>query len=370
MNNNRSNRFLALDGLRVLAIVSVVLFHMGKAIQAANLKLYPGILSVLDFGKYGVQLFFCISGFVISLSLSRHKSSRAFFRSRILRLWPSLIVVNSIILIYNLIESTEERTLGLSLIDFFFSNMLLDPKYVNTLSGWDVNWTTGVLWSLSIEIFFYIASAIGWYLFKVESYVFISGLVVSYSAFHFIVKLTISQEAFVSMDALVWEGLILYLPWFVVGSCMFKLVQGKGKTRLAKSILSCSLLFLELAVLQSRDFVLGSNRGVHLFIPLLFVCLTWVCIASNRLEAIADRKFILFLAKVSYDLYLSHEFIIRLVVVRNSFTARFQISALLLTGILLLIAVTISCLVAVFTYELSKKIKIFRVYRSHYIRID
>jgi peptidoglycan/LPS O-acetylase OafA/YrhL len=354
---NIKSRVLGLDGLRSLAIVSVVLFHLGKAMEDAKLSIHPQILYILDFGKYGVQLFFCISGFVISLSLSHHKSSRAFFRSRILRIWPSLIIVNTIILIVWLIESTKNKVLETNLIDYFFSNVLLDPKYANALTGWEVNWTTGVLWSLSIEVFFYIASAIGWYLFRIKSFVFTSGLVVCYTLLHLIIKSQVSQGTLVSVDALIWEGLILYLPWFVVGSVMFELVMGKGNRFFARLFLACALIFLELAVTQSRDFILGSNREVHLLVPLVLVSLTWISIVNNRFESIVNRKLILFTAKISYDLYLSHEFIIRLVVVQDTFVTRYQISGVLLVGILLLVAVAISSFVSVFTYELAKKIK-------------
>ena len=354
---NNKNRVLGLDGLRTLAIVSVVLFHLGKAMEDAELTIHPQILSILDFGKFGVQLFFCISGFVISLSLKNHKSSRSFFRSRILRIWPSLIIVNSIILMIWLVQSTENNISGTNLIDYFFSNILLDPKYANALTGSEINWTTGILWSLSIEVFFYIASAIGWYLLRIKSFVFISGLVVCYTVFHFTIKFTISQGTFVAVDALIWEGLILYLPWFVVGSVMFELVMGEGKSVFVGVLSVCTLLFLEVAVTQSRDFTLGINREVQLLVPPFLTFLTWISIVTTRLESIVNRKLVLFVAKISYDLYLSHEFIISLVVVQNSFVTRYQISETFLVATLLLIAVAVSCFVSIFTYELSKKLK-------------
>jgi len=354
---SKKNRVLGLDGLRTLAIVSVVLFHLGKAMDDAELTIHSEILSILDFGKFGVQLFFCISGFVISSSLNRHKSVRAFCQSRILRIWPSLIIVNSIILMVWFIQSIENGISSTYFVDYVFSNMLFDPKYANVLTGWEVNWTTGVLWSLSIEVFFYVASAIGWYLFRIKSFVFISGLVVSYTVFHFVVKFTVSQGNLVSVDALIWEGLILYLPWFVVGSVMFEIVMGEGKGVFARVFLVCTLIFLEVAATQSRDFMLGINREVHLLMPLFLASLTWISIVNTKLESMVNRKLILFIAMISYDLYLLHDFIIRLVVVQSNFAERYQVSETLLVATLLLIAVAVSCFVSVFTYELAKKIK-------------
>lgn len=75
----------AIDGMRALAVIAVIVFH-------ANGSLLPG-------GFTGVDLFFVVSGFVISQSLasrpSDHLSSYLldFYRRRVLRLLPALLLV-------------------------------------------------------------------------------------------------------------------------------------------------------------------------------------------------------------------------------------------------------------------------------------
>jgi len=75
----------AIDGLRALAVLAVVLFH-------TNATWLPG-------GFTGVDLFFVVSGFVISQSLASrtHASLGAmlldFYRRRVLRLLPALLVM-------------------------------------------------------------------------------------------------------------------------------------------------------------------------------------------------------------------------------------------------------------------------------------
>jgi len=75
----------AIDGLRALAVLAVILFH-------TNATWLPG-------GFTGVDLFFVVSGFVISHSLASrtHASLGAmlldFYRRRVLRLLPALLVM-------------------------------------------------------------------------------------------------------------------------------------------------------------------------------------------------------------------------------------------------------------------------------------
>ncbi|OON60830.1 hypothetical protein B0920_17915 [Massilia sp. KIM] len=79
-------RFAELDGLRALAVVSVILFHLE-------------ISSVLDAGFFGVDMFFTISGFIItSLLLREYRSAGAFgfmnfYFRRLKRLMPPVLVL-------------------------------------------------------------------------------------------------------------------------------------------------------------------------------------------------------------------------------------------------------------------------------------
>src|SRR5262245_50802469 len=73
-----------LDGLRALAVIAVILNHFDK--------------SLLHSGYLGVDIFFVISGFVITTSLMNRKANSfldflgGFYTRRIKRLVPALIV--------------------------------------------------------------------------------------------------------------------------------------------------------------------------------------------------------------------------------------------------------------------------------------
>ncbi|MFL6633655.1 MAG: acyltransferase family protein [Massilia sp.] len=95
MDNFRGAKYRPdIDGLRAIAVLSVVLFHLDK-------KLIPG-------GFVGVDIFFVISGYLITLiSYSEMRNNTfsfsGFYRRRINRIMPALLVVIVSVLIFGLI---------------------------------------------------------------------------------------------------------------------------------------------------------------------------------------------------------------------------------------------------------------------------
>lgn len=95
----KSPRLLELDGLRCLAIMSVVFYHYysGFANPPHSPSIYPygSVLANIfpfKYGYFGVQLFFVISGFVIALTLNKCRNFTEFFVRRMARLWPTMLI--------------------------------------------------------------------------------------------------------------------------------------------------------------------------------------------------------------------------------------------------------------------------------------
>jgi peptidoglycan/LPS O-acetylase OafA/YrhL len=87
--------FPELDGLRFVAFMMVYLFHGGVPQPVLARLIGHGAAEVFqDNGGYGVQLFFILSGYLITALLLREESRygrialRAFWVRRILRIWP------------------------------------------------------------------------------------------------------------------------------------------------------------------------------------------------------------------------------------------------------------------------------------------
>jgi peptidoglycan/LPS O-acetylase OafA/YrhL len=146
-----SRRRADIDGLRGIAVVAVVVFHFAP--------------DVLPGGLLGVDVFFVISGYVITnLLLSQQTSSfadlRRFWGNRIRRLFPALIVVLAAVMtagyfwLYSpqyveLAESGAWASFMASNIFFFQQTGYFEPA-ADTVPLLN-------LWSLGVEEQFYLA---------------------------------------------------------------------------------------------------------------------------------------------------------------------------------------------------------------------
>lgn len=96
MNNKLAGKHIPyhpfIDGLRALAVLAVVFFHL-------NSNLLPG-------GFVGVDVFFVISGFIVSASVAAFKGATIlqffaiFYSRRIKRIFPALIFMLLVVFCY------------------------------------------------------------------------------------------------------------------------------------------------------------------------------------------------------------------------------------------------------------------------------
>lgn len=147
MINRRRERIPELDGLRGLAIIGVVLFHAFGWRMPASLAGHAAVLiDVTKVGWLGVDLFFVLSGFLITSILIRTPKGEGylknFYLSRVFRIFPLYAVM--LVMVFALIPHSG-KFVGLSAA--FLAN-------VTPLFGVPVAY--GVFWSLAVEEHFYL----------------------------------------------------------------------------------------------------------------------------------------------------------------------------------------------------------------------
>jgi peptidoglycan/LPS O-acetylase OafA/YrhL len=131
-----SHRLGWIDALRGWAALVVVLFHLSPSVLGPGIHM--AIFRHIDLGKYGVLLFFLVSGYVIPMSLERHGDLRRFWIGRLSRIYPAYLATIAIVVA---LGAWRGGLLG-------HASMLLDPL---GLRG-----AVRVFWTLSYEMIFYL----------------------------------------------------------------------------------------------------------------------------------------------------------------------------------------------------------------------
>lgn len=142
----------SLNGLRALSIMFVVFSHLKEELRRVPIvsDLFQHIGFISD-GQFGVNIFFVISGFLITALLLQEEnhyrriSLKKFYMRRTLRIFPayySLLLVYALLSCVDIIEITPMSWL----------TAITYTKYYN----WGLDWFTAHAWSLSIEENFYL----------------------------------------------------------------------------------------------------------------------------------------------------------------------------------------------------------------------
>ncbi len=141
----------AIDGLRAVSVLAVFVFHLNK-------NWMPG-------GFLGVDIFFTISGYLITTILYRERLSSTFsygnfYRRRINRILPAYFLVLSVTMVaaYLLVLPYDFYKFGISVISsiFFISNFNYAARSGDYFSNNAEQWPLLHTWSLSVEEQFYI----------------------------------------------------------------------------------------------------------------------------------------------------------------------------------------------------------------------
>jgi peptidoglycan/LPS O-acetylase OafA/YrhL len=152
-----NNRINVLDGFRAIAILMVLFFHYFS--RWTSLYPYGNKYDFFTFGKMGVHFFFIISGFVIFYTLENTKSFLDFWKNRMIRLFPSMLIASLITYFFCKLFDLE----FLFPTSHVFNNVLASITFLppDTLASLfnnivQLDYISGSYWSLWPEIQFYL----------------------------------------------------------------------------------------------------------------------------------------------------------------------------------------------------------------------
>ena len=314
-----------LDGIRAIAIL-LVLLHQGSFAKSIDGSGFLGanLLLVMDAGWMGVQLFFVLSGFLITGILLDSKgddlkrSFKHFYLRRSLRIFPiyyfSLLVLFLAAALLQDGPAWLENTYHYKFWFLFYLNNWITP-FADTLLGH--------FWSLAVEEQFYLLWPL--LVFSLGRRALISvciGLIVLAPAFRY--ALTIFQPEHAHLTAYVWTP--ARLDALAIGALLAISRQVKGARqgsmdKIMLGLMLVSLAYMGFVIVTQYRYLAVSNGWPILnqsVCALLFVGLIYFCLDNPApLNAAGARitaamKWLLSLAalrsigKHSYAIYVFH----------------------------------------------------------------
>ncbi len=274
----QNKRLLELDSLRGIAAISVLIYHY-FFIYNEYYKHSFNFPEFLKFGRYGVELFFIISGFVIFWTLSNSQQLSDFLFSRFARLFPGYWATVILTFICLLLIGLPNH--NVSLIDLILNFTMLQDYF-------SYPHVDGVYWTLTLELAFYFWMGCLFYFKRqenIESYLFlwiIISCILIYHRFNFDINNKV--KAFF---------LLQYIQFFALGICFYKIKQNL----INKWVVSVVIMSFFAILLKYSNYIALS---------LILISIVVLLAALGKLKFLSIKPLV-FLGTISYPLYLIHQ---------------------------------------------------------------
>ena len=302
----------ALDGLRALAVIAVIAYH----------SRLPGVRG----GFLGVDLFFTISGFLITLLLLIEFGQRGtvslkqFYIRRVRRLLPGLVLM--LIVFLPVTAYFGRPPFQKAVIDVLVG--LFNVANISRALGFGVPRALGHLWSLSLEVQFYIlwAPFCLWVLNRWRTSRALAVACVFTGVFAYMMRLSVLGLGLGGQY--IYNGTFMRLDAFAVGAllaCLYMTRDWKVRLSLPRRwMLPASVTgFVALAgfvwLAHSTGFSTWTRNPEVPFLatlPAVFLVFAATGLSGQGIQQIFAFAPIQYVGKISYGLYLWHYPIIRL----------------------------------------------------------
>ena len=293
------------DTLRAISIILVLTSHLGIHQLLPDNEFMRERLSLLISGQTGVQIFFTLSGFLITYillyELNEFKKINFFnfYMRRFLRLLPPLIVFYIVIAILMKFRLIHTTSVGFLFSFFYLYNFVPAKYYSGELAH---------TWSLALE----------------EQYYFVWPFIINFFnrkkvfMFIFLILLACIISIYLYPNLAFTKG---FFPnrWFIpavapvlVGSLFAVLINNRDEyyehyfKQKNKTILIAIILFLFplYSPIVELSFLFQSI-GISLL-------LVWIIYnQKSRLTSMLDNKALSYIGKISYGLYIYHGLFIK-----------------------------------------------------------
>jgi len=265
---DRSQRFLALDTLRGVAILMVVVGHFFPD------RIVFGQLAhhLASMGRGGVLLFFVLSGYLIFRNVERQDTS-IFLSRRLFKIFPAYSINVALIFLFGLFTAGHENWN----LKFLLANLFM----VQDIFG--QNLLNGVFWTLLIEIKFYAFIALQYLLLRDRGTLVI-------------------PLVFILVNTTIWltrgyaSTLLTFFPTFYVGIQIYRAERGNWDC--IGALKACGMVALVALSLFLFDDYYGGWSAVYLVVE--------AALLAFFLRRDISSRVLNFFGRISYSDYLYH----------------------------------------------------------------
>lgn len=323
MSRVRTGEIRALSGLRIVAALWVVLFHFRPLLAEAAPGFSSAMAPILNAGAQGVDLFFILSGFVLTWNyLDRMgeswstRSTLRFLWLRLARVWPVYLV-------------TMHLAAAFAIFTLYVGGHPLPPPVIESLNA--MSWLKQVLltqlwfqpyfdgsswngpaWSISAEWLAYLLfGGLVLIIFRIASATRARGLI------------WLAVAAALAPTLLLLAHGVFYTPWswlprivmqFTAGALACAAVRKLVITDRTQKAAGVASLLLGAAIVGGL-YLLDANRPGDmldagglvdvLFVPLVIA----LAIGAGTLPALLSTGLMVYLGHISFGLYMVHEIV-------------------------------------------------------------
>jgi len=296
--SNSGKRLQFLDGLRGIAIILVVFYHAYSKRWEEVLPYgarYDDLM-IFQFGNYGVQLFFMISGFVIAMTLEKCRSFPDFMLRRWLRLFPAMLVGSSLILLMS-VFLTERPYGSPHLQDVIPGLLFIEPEPIRALFNIEQGILEGSFWTLFVEMKFYIVSGLLYFTIGLRKMILVLVLMFLSSLLYEFSRPYLSFNVSEQLDFFYKYSNYQMYGWFAAGALFYQYQTSKQ--------LKYWLAGLVIALISARG--LGGLLSKSMIVATTLVLVFTFSMNSSVLQKMLSNKVLVFFGFISYPFYLIHE---------------------------------------------------------------
>jgi len=294
-----------IDGLRAIAVFSVIFYH--SSVLIFEKKLLPG-------GFVGVDIFFVISGYLITKIITNEYQSKRdfsflnFYVRRIRRILPALLFVIIVTFPFIYLKTPPNYILD------YLKSIISINLFVSNIFFWDLGYGYDQLqnvqfqpflhaWTLSLEEQFYIFFPIFYFFIYKKLNKYLLSLII----IGFFLSLLLSDYASYAHSALNFYILPTRAWEFLIGSIIFLL---ETKKTLIKKNVSSIFIFIGFFFIFISIFYFDDKMYLPSILSLIPVLGTSFIIFfkydDNYFIKILKSKISTYIGKISYSLYLWH----------------------------------------------------------------